>query len=96
MYRNYTACSQIQNYLDNTTDSCECGFDTLDRTFPANPMFGQSYVPWQVMDKTFSPEMGLREGTMFPELVMPYYPGESLEQLQYLERTNRIGKGCNE
>lgn len=32
----------------------------------------QAYVPWQHMDKVFSPAEGLACGTIFPELVFPY------------------------
>ena len=52
----------------------------------------QSYVPWQVMGETFTPEMGLRMGTIFPELVSPYSPGESLEIMEFLARRNTIGE----
>ncbi len=31
-----------------------------------------AYVPFQVMEKVFSPEEALRKGTLFPELYMPY------------------------
>ena len=34
---------------------------------------------------------GLQNGTMFPELVRPYYPGESLEQMNYLRYGRRGG-----
>ena len=37
-------------------------------------MLAQSYVPWQTMDKTFKPCVGLKMGTIFPELVSPYVP----------------------
>ena len=50
-----------------------------------------SYVPWQTMGETFTPEMGLRMGTIFPELVSPYSPGESLEIMNYLASRNNIG-----
>ena len=63
--------------------------------FPENPMLAQSYVPWQYMDKTFKPEIGLKMGTIFPELVSPYMPCQSMRVNEYLEATNKIGKGCN-
>ncbi|MBO4816566.1 MAG: spore coat associated protein CotJA [Clostridia bacterium] len=63
--------------------------------FPENPMLAQSYVPWQVMDKTFVPSVGLKMGTIFPELVSPYMPGDSMRQIEYIKRTNKIGEGCN-
>ena len=39
---------------------------------------------------------GLKNGTIFPELVSPYMPGDSMKQIKYLEKTNIIGKGCNQ
>ena len=46
----------------------------------------QSYVPWQVMGETFAPAEGLRMGTIFPELVTGYVPGESLEIMNFLAK----------
>ncbi len=86
-------CECVQNMMDNS-DSCECGFDE-DNLFPSNPMYAQSYVPWQTMDKTFTPCVGLKMGTIFPELVSPYMPGQSMEEIEYIRRTNKIGEGCN-
>ncbi len=82
-----------QNY-DN--DSCECGFDEdYEDVFPTNPKLAQSYVPVQYMDKTFKPCVGLKMGTIFPELVSPYAPGQSMKEIQYLQNSNEIGEGCN-
>ena len=64
--------------------------------FPDNPMLAQSYVPIQFMSETFKPCTGLKHGTLFPELVSPYSPGDSMKQISYLEKTNTIGEGCNE
>ena len=58
-------------------------------------MLGQSYVPIQYMDKTFRPNVGLKMGTLFPELVSPYMPGQSMEEIAYIAAKNEIGKGCN-
>ena len=63
--------------------------------FPDNPMLAQSYVPIQFMDRTFKPCIGLKMGTIFPELVSPYMLGQSMEEIQYLRDSNEIGKGCN-
>ena len=52
----------------------------------------QSYVPWQTIGETFAPKVGLRMGTIFPELVSPYSPGESLEIMKYLASRNNIGE----
>jgi len=88
-------CKDVPNSMGNSYNECECGFDEEGSLFPDNPMFGQSYVPWQTMGRTFVPEVGLRMGTIFPELVSPYYPGQSLDEMEYLKATNKIGEGCN-
>lgn len=82
---------QMPDYDDN----CGCGFDEEKSVFPDNPMLGQSYVPIQYMDKTFLPDVGLKMGTVFPELVSPYCPGQSMKEIAYLEASNEIGEGCN-
>lgn len=87
-------CEGVQNMMEST-DMCECGFDEEENLFPNNPMFGQSYVPWQTMDRTFRPCVGLKMGTIFPELVSPYMPGQSMEEIEFIRRTNSIGEGCN-
>ena len=63
--------------------------------FPRNPELGQSYVPIQYMDKTFKPEVGLKLGTIFPELVRPYSPLQSMREIKYLEKTNSAREGYN-
>ena len=82
---------QMQDYEDN----CGCGFDEEQSVFPDYPMLGQSYVPIQDIDKTFMPNIGLKMGTIYPELVSPYCPGQSMKEIAYLEATNKIGEGCN-
>ena len=52
----------------------------------------QSYVPWQTLGETFTPEVGLKMGTIFPELVSPYSPGESLAIMKYLASRKIVGK----
>ena len=78
-------------------ENCGCGFDEDEMidVFPENPMLAQSYVPIQYMDETFKPCVGLDNGTIFPELVSPYKPGDSMREIEYLRRTNPIGEGCN-
>ena len=76
-------------------DECACGFDEEYNYFPENPMLAQSYVPFQRMDKTFIPSIGLKMGTIFPELVSPYMPGQSLREIEYIRNTNKIKEGCN-
>ena len=92
-----TAC-QNENKCNNDmyNENCSCGFDDEYKSvFPEDPMLAQSYVPYQFMDKTFKPAVGLKMGTIFPELVSPYCPGQSMEVIRYLESTNKIGEGCN-
>ena len=76
-------------------DSCLCGFDD-EQLFPSDPMFGQSYVPWQTMQKTFTPRVGLKMGTIFPELVSPYEPCQSMKEIAHIAAMNHIGRGCND
>ncbi len=91
-----TKCNNMPNCdVCNDSDSCACGFDEEEDVFPSNPMLGQSYVPFQVMDKTFKPCVGLKHGTIFPELVSPYSPCQSIEENCFIEKTNKIGEGCN-
>ena len=90
------SCKHVETMQDYN-ENCSCGFDddTMSNVFPDNPMLGQSYVPIQTMDQTFKPCVGLKNGTLFPELVSPYSPGNSMKEIKYLEATNNIGKGCN-
>jgi len=88
-------CQNVYSYNDDVNDECECGFEEEYDVFPSNPMLAQSYVPFQYMDKTFRPCVGLRNGTIFPELVSPYEPGQSMEEIAFIERMNKIGEGCN-
>lgn len=82
---------------ESNEEECECGFDEEYEmsVFPENPMLAQSYVPWQYMDKTFKPAVGLKMGTIFPELVSPYMPCQSMRVNEFLANTNKIGEGCN-
>lgn len=88
-------CQNMCQCDDYEKDKCECGFEEEYDVFPANPMLAQSYVPFQFMDQTFKPCVGLMHGTIFPELVSPYEPGQSMEEIDFIERTNKIGEGCN-
>ena len=91
-------CDNVQKCSCNNeyNNDCGCGFDEEEEdVFPSNPMYGQSYVPIQTMDKTFVPSVGLRKGTIFPELVSGYYPNQSIDEINYIASTNEIGEGCN-
>ena len=87
-------CSDVISY-ENMENECSCGFEEEYNVFPENPMLAQSYVPYQYMDKTFKPCVGLKMGTIFPELVSPYVPCQGMEEIRIIESMNKIGKGCN-
>lgn len=86
-------CVQDDMYMD--ANECECGFDEEENLFPESPLFGQSYVPYQIMNKTFIPSVGLEKGTIFPELVSPYEPCQSVAENAYIRANNEIKGGCN-
>ena len=95
---NVTADYYVENNMsnsDNNNNSCDCGFYEEDSVFPENPVLGQSYVPIQKMGKTFLPDVGLKMGTIFPELVNPYYPCQSLEEIAFIKSMNEVKEGCN-
>ena len=70
-----TLCQNVPNMpQDEFNTNCGCGFEEEDSGFPSNPMYGQSYVPYQIMNETFMPCSGLHKGTIFPELVSEYCP----------------------
>ena len=91
------SCSNVNSPCTNNeyVNCCECGFDEEYNIFPENPMLGQSYVPMQYMDKTFRPCVGLKMGTIFPELVSPYMPCQSMRENEFIAATNTIKEGCN-
>ena len=53
-----------------------------------NLMYGHAYVPNQTLTTIYSPEQGLDNGTMFPELVSVYVPNQSLATMNYLKNYN--------
>jgi len=89
-----TSCNINSDFPNMNECPCACGFDD-ESVFPQNWMYGHSYVPHQKMNKVYTPEIGLKMGTIFPELVSPYCPGQSLEVINYLKKSNTIGGGCN-
>ena len=90
-------CGVVADYYNenNKNSSCDCGFEESENVFPTNPMFGQSYVPIQTMNKTFTPCVGLKMGTIFPELVSPYVPCQSIGENAFIKAMNTVGEGCN-
>lgn len=80
MFNNY------DNYRLNSNLNLNSNINTV---FPKNVMYGHAYVKNQNMNTIFSPEEGLRKGTLFPELVSQYEPGDSMLELLYLRGGNR-------
>lgn len=102
-------CNSVNNY-NNLNRTCGCNYikncnrcscmnnnynSRNEQGFPENYMLAHAYTPNQVMGNVFTPEMALQKGTLFPELVSPYYPGKSMEIIEYLENDERNGEcGC--
>ena len=40
---------------------------------PKNPALAMAYVPMQPKGETYEPEVGLKSGTIFPDLNKPFY-----------------------
>ena len=64
--------------------------------FTAYPMYVHAYVPVQTMTKIFEPHDGLNQGTIFPELVSPYVPLQSMAENRFLRNYNEGGCLNNE
>ena len=90
----YNSCSNMCNRYNGSGNS---EFQNYSRTVYnpngyGNVNYATSYVRNQRLGSVFSPSEGLANGTMFPELVMPYYPGQSLNEMNFLRYNN--GGGC--
>lgn len=72
-------------------NNCKCGFNiNTQSVFPDNPALAQAYIPIQQMGKIFTPEEGLKLGTIYPELVRPYEPLQSIREIEYLSNNTRM------
>lgn len=89
-------CDDVAFGYDTCVDECKCGFDEEENLFTNYPMLGHAYVPKQKMNKTFTPCVGLKMGTIFPELVSPYEANQSMEEAEFLRQANEIKEGCND
>lgn len=58
--------------------------------FPNKVLYGNAYVPNQKLRNVFSAEEGLKKGTMFPELVSMYNPGQSMEVIEFLQENRGV------
>ena len=95
--RNCRNCQMnYYNMWSNTNSGCgwiNSNNNNSSNPFPSNYLYGHAYTPNQQLNNTFNPQTGLENGSMFPELVSPYYPGQSMEFIEYLKTTGRNG-GC--
>ena len=77
---------------NNRPNSCGCSGQIRSsivnpyNVFPENYMYGYAYTPNQMLNKTFTPHCALKNGTIFPELVSPYEPDDSIRFIEYLKQ----------
>ena len=89
----YTASLTASNNMTNARHNiCNCRNNcSMMAGFPNNPMYGHAYLPNQIYrGNSFTPSQGLQNGTMFPELVSPYMPLDSMRVMETLR--NREGE----
>lgn len=71
--RNDSGCSMNKDHMcDHSMDYNGCGCDMMNNNMK-NMVLGMAYVPMQKWNKIFDPDKGWNEGTIFPELVYPFY-----------------------
>ncbi len=75
--------------MNNENSNIYANTFTQSNAFPTNYLYGHAYTPVQTMNKTYTPEVGLQNGTIFPELVSPYVPGQSMDFINYLRNGGR-------
>ena len=102
-YRNHNNCPCMNNNTNqviysnnnnnNTDNECACGFNDPS-VFPENYMYGQSYVPIQYINTTFKPTVALKMGSLYPELVSPYVPGQGMAEIDYLRNATANEGRC--
>ncbi len=83
----------VNNQNNNMEDECACGFNDPS-VFPENYMYGQSYVPIQYINTTFKPTVALKMGSLYPELVSPYAPGQGMAEIEYLRNATMNEGRC--
>ena len=88
-YNSNNNCRCRNCNTNNSSNTCGCNMyanetSQTNNSFPENYLYGYAYTPNFCMRKTFTPECGLENGTIFPELVSPYSPGQSIDFIEYL------------
>lgn len=70
---NDCGCSMNKDHMcGRSMDYNSCGCDMMNNGMK-NMVVGMAYVPLQKWNKIFDPDKGWNEGTIFPELVYPFY-----------------------
>ena len=82
---NSCRCNNIRNHCNSGIYADICNENDSTPVFPENYLYGHAYTPNQTMKNIFVPEIGLNNGTIFPELVSPYSPGQSMDFINYLK-----------
>ena len=85
MFRRSRNCCCMNNNMNNDCDTSE---DILETK--CDNVVSYSDDMYDSCNCGFDEELNL-----FPELVSPYFPGQSMEEINFIERSNQIGKGCN-
>lgn len=80
------------NCMNNDSNMFANICQNTKNVFPENYLYGHAYTPVQTLNNTYNPEMGLECGSIFPELISPYSPGQSIDFIEFL----RNGGRCDE
>lgn len=86
MYNSNCNKSNCTDYNYSTNSNM---FDTINTPFPNDFLYGHAYTPNQIINKTYTPESALKNGTLFPELVSTYTPYQSIDFINYLRNGGR-------
>lgn len=90
-----SCCNQRTNRccpgLNNNIYSNTCS-NNRTNAFPENYLYGHAYTPNFVLNNTYIPEVGLENGSIFPELISPYSPGQSIDFIEYLRRGGNVNE----
>lgn len=75
-------------YKMNNCCNCNCNTDSsfckIPEFMPLDPVLANAYVPYQRLNEIYTPQTALMQGTIFPELDMPYTSGQGYMQLMEL------------
>lgn len=57
---------------ENTIPTAATQSNMTRSIFPPETPVGMAYVPWQTISTVYAPEVGLTQGTIFPDLDKPW------------------------